>query len=303
MRLSQQVSGIQLKQLGLVTFLIGGLCAGALAQTPTLSLPALPALPQTTAVSSANGSSLPTVNMPTLPVAPVPSTTALSTFDLPKLPEAPTPSPNDAAKNALKDAEKKVEALTTNLPADNTPPVNPEQAMAGTKASAEPPQASSLPPVGMPALPMPNAIAIPDIAIATPTIPEAATALPEISVERDKPKLKTWETTLAPSIIPPRTRFKYKRVQLPESIYSKSYSRENSHLPIRMTQEDYEALLFNQAAQNDIDGTRALLNAGTNIRATNAYGETPLQVARRSGAQDTAALLVARETRETRKRR
>jgi hypothetical protein len=61
--------------------------------------------------------------------------------------------------------------------------------------------------------------------------------------------------------------------------------------------EDYVRLLFKHAATNNIDGTRALLNAGTDINATNPRGETPLAVARRYGAMDTAALLAARGAR------
>ena len=53
-------------------------------------------------------------------------------------------------------------------------------------------------------------------------------------------------------------------------------------------------MLFSVVAKNDINGTRALLNAGTGVDVTNSYGETPLQVAKRNGARDVAELLVAR---------
>jgi ankyrin repeat protein len=66
---------------------------------------------------------------------------------------------------------------------------------------------------------------------------------------------------------------------------------------VRVTRQDYERELFQTVATNNLNGTRALLNAGTDINAKNHYGETPLQVARRAGAVDTANLLMARGAR------
>lgn len=218
----------------------------------------------------------------------------MSTFTLPKVPDAPAAPtlPSATVDGKSQQAEKSSETP----PANDKPPVDPEGAMAdagSSKLSA----AGLLPSQGMPSLPLPTAIALPNTSIvppALPSIPLAAVSLPEINVEQAKPKVQSWQTKLAPSIIPPQTNFNYKRVQLPESIYATQYSKDNSHLPIRVTREDYQALLFSVVAKNDIDGTRALLNAGTGLEVTNSYGETPLAVAKRSGATEVAELLVAR---------
>lgn len=109
-----------------------------------------------------------------------------------------------------------------------------------------------------------------------------------------KPTKKSWETVLAPSIIPPVTNFHYKRELLPSQIYDTYYSKQNDHLPHRLTREDYEQQLFSSVARNDVETTRALLNAGTGINALTADGQTPLMLAERMGAADVAALIAAR---------
>ena len=229
---------------------------------------------------------------------PALSTNSLSATNLPKIPTAPA-APSLATPGVTAPATKTADTTVapSNVTADK-PPVDPEGAMADT-GSSKVGAPDSLPPQGMPNLPMPDAVAMPSASILPPpvpnSIPVAATALPEINTTSSK-KLKahTWETRLAPAIIPPRTNFNYKREVLPESIYATQYNHDNSHLPTRVTREDYQALLFNEVAKNNIDGTRALLNAGTGVDVTNSYGETPLMVARRSGAKDVAELLVAR---------
>jgi hypothetical protein len=122
--------------------------------------------------------------------------------------------------------------------------------------------------------------------------------LPEIKVTDDAPKGKTWETKLTTTITPPKTKFNFKRAILPEAIYRTDYSRDNSHLPRRMTRDDYANLLFSSVMRNDVEATRALLNAGTGLDVTTDAGETPLAVAKRTGAMDVAALLSARGARE-----
>jgi ankyrin repeat protein len=98
-------------------------------------------------------------------------------------------------------------------------------------------------------------------------------------------------------VVPKATKFNYKRQILPSAINSTTYGRDNQHLPPRMTRDDYAQMLFYTVAHNDVDGTRALLNAGTYINSLNIYGETPLAFARRAGSQDVAALLAARGAR------
>jgi hypothetical protein len=166
----------------------------------------------------------------------------------------------------------------------------------GTEAPTGTDTAGQLPPLGLPELPLPNANDTGEGAIAGAALP--AISLPEIQVDQTiavpKPKVKTWASKLAPSVIPKKTNFNYKREILPEVIYTTQYSRDNQHLPIRVTRDDYERLLFASIAKNDVEATRALLNAGTGLAATNEVGETPLTAAKRVGAADVAALLVAR---------
>lgn len=121
------------------------------------------------------------------------------------------------------------------------------------------------------------------------------TMLSEVDVEAPAaPKTRTWETKLAPAIIPPKMNFNYRRQVLPDMIYRTSYDRENQHLPTRVTREDYAQLLVQRVAANDINGTRALLNEGLSVNTLDGYGQSLLSVARRSGAHDTERLLIAR---------
>jgi hypothetical protein len=133
-----------------------------------------------------------------------------------------------------------------------------------------------------------------------PTVPmiNPATTLPEVTVAVDKPREKTWLTKLAPTSFDRTTNFNYKRETLPEVLYNTSYNQQNRHLPLRRTRADYENWLFASVSRNDINATRALLNAGTNINAVSPLGETPLAFAQRVGAMDVAALLKARGGRE-----
>lgn len=132
-----------------------------------------------------------------------------------------------------------------------------------------------------------------------PMIP-SVTPLPVASapkVEERKVTVKTWETTLAPSITPPKLGYRYRHVVLPRAIYRDRYDVENQHLPTAVTQTDYAQLFLMSAARNDIDATRALLNDGVPIGTTNSNGETALELARRYHAEDTARLLIARGAR------
>jgi ankyrin repeat protein len=124
-----------------------------------------------------------------------------------------------------------------------------------------------------------------------------ATPMVEAKVETPPAKLKSWQTTLKPVSTAWNNNFNYRRALLPSSIYAPAYNMDNRHLPVRVTRQDYERELFQTVATNNLNGTRALLNAGTDINAKNHYGETPLQVARRAGAVDTANLLMARGAR------
>lgn len=303
------MTGIKLKQLGLVTLIVGGLCVQAFAQSPTLSAPAisaLPPLPNLPAQSNSAAAAPMDINLPATPPSP-------SLAALPVVPQAPVPtsapSPNDPSFTPAKLPElavvKSVPATAPVVAETPTDAASPEaaEAAAAEKASGVTPtvdanNASSVTPQGLPELPLPN-VSNQNPPIANTDLP--AISLPEIQVDQAvaKPKAKiiTWQTKLAPSIIPPKTNFNYKRDALPDVIYRTQYSPDNRHLPTRVTRDDYENLLFASVAKNDIETTRALLNAGTGIQATNASGETPLAAAKRAGAVDVAALLIARGAR------
>lgn len=303
------MTGIKLKQLGLVTLIVGGLCVQAFAQSPTLSAPAVPALPPLPtlpAQSSNTPPALPDINLPASPASP-------SLAALPIVPQAPVPtnapSPNDPSFTPAKLPELEVvknppavTPATVDAPAEVLSPEAAEAAAAekasGVTAEVGANTTSNLPPQGLPELPLPGA-SNQNPPIANVDLP--AISLPEIEVDQQvvkpKPKIITWQTKLAPSIIPPNTNFNYKRAQLPDVIYRTQYSPDNRHLPTRVTRDDYENLLFTSVTRNDIETTRALLNAGTGIQATNAAGETPLAAAKRAGAVDVAALLIARGAR------
>jgi hypothetical protein len=210
--------------------------------------------------------------IPKNPTAPMIAPTALS--DLAALPEPKTETPAAALPPpaAPESSDKFGTAHTTTA--------------AKTDAAAPPP----LPP---------SAPSIPNLALAPPPIPggsgkPAATTLPEIKVAHEKPAQKTWETKLAPAIVPPATNFNYRRELLPETVYRTSYDAENQHLPLRTTRDDYTRLLFTEAARNNINATRALLNAGADATAKTADGESLRVYAENHGATDTVRLLDAR---------
>lgn len=279
----------KIKRLGILAVLVCGLSTVALAQSsvaPTRS-PNAPAAP------------LP-------PAGPKPAPLGSITTPAPNsAPESADIAPAEAAaaKNQLPSGiaplpeGEAIPSAAANISGAELPPMPEvtETSIAASSAAANaiPNNAApSMPPALPAALPAPLTV-IP-VMQAEPA-PET-TSLPEINVE--KPKPKTWLTKLAPSYIPVQTNFNYKREVLPEQIYNTSYSRENRHLPKRITRDDYANLLFDSVAKNDVNATRALLNAGTGINSTNPYGETPLALARRTGAVDVAALLESRGARE-----
>lgn len=301
MRMLSQLTEKNLKQLGLVTLLVGGLCAHAFAQSPSLSsLPSLPPLAQLPGVPAS----------PASPAAPAsPASPIAPGFNVSKSEKSEnlSPLPPGSLSEAAKEEQKKNAELMAN-PLANLPPPQTDSSEGPTAAA---PAAEALPAMPLPALPDTKMADAPPPLPAFPAIPAAgsgliipgdgapvelgtATVLPQIRVVRDKATPKSWQTVLAPQVIPPKTNFRYRRVVLPGTIYRDTYDRDNRHLPLRETREQYEALLFNSVAKNDVEGTRALLNFGTSLNATNAYGETPRMMAERIGAFDVAALLSAR---------
>jgi hypothetical protein len=265
---------------------IKAFCVGALALTPSLAvatagLPALPALP-------------PIPGSQTIPAqAAAPSSPA---------PSIPLPPGMGAAQQAAQSLEaandpKKPEAdpKLANLPVEPEPEsadrpagvMMPPQPIA-PQAEAKPEATPALPVVSVP----------PPILLPTPD-PSKEAAIERPGASKNWPIMgdaagPTWKTKLAPQVIPPKTRFNYRRQLLPGTIYRPQYDANNHHLPKAVYVEDYEQEFFSAVARNDIDATRALLNTGRAASLTTAEGEPALDIARKSGARDTERLLKAR---------
>ncbi len=285
----------------LFVMIIGGLCAAAAqAQTPSLSapppLPSLSGLPSLTPATpnAPSASATATPSPPALP--PIPMANSLRS---PNSPVIATEKPADAPLTPLADLPASIPGpegdnvaqTAPTTPAPITPPANPtvgEGDTALASPTAMPNLATPLPPVADTPIAPPTA----SIAPPTPTL-----ALPPVKVADTKPKVKTWETKLAPTVFPPKMDFNYRRQVLPPTISATRYDRNNQHLPLAVTREDYAGLLFLSVRNNDVESARTILNAGNYLNAVNTAGETPLIVANRVGAKNVAALLVARGAR------
>ena len=208
------------------------------------------------------------------PLADLPSLESLST-DKPKRPKSAAAI--DTAKKAADDKGK--------------PPTETSTENNDTVALGIPP----LP--GM--LPLPGAVTDEKDMPVLPAIPglsanNSGTKKTKVLDEKAK---KSWEVVLESPPPPVEISFNYRRVLLPNTIYRVSYNDDNEHLPLAVTRQDYEGLLFASVMKNDVEATRALLNAGTDIRAINNYGQTLLSAAHMVGAQATERLLLARGAR------
>ena len=315
---------------------MGGLgMASAYAQAPTFSPPALPPIPGSPQPSAAPGAPAPvdpsfTPNPSTAAKAATGTDGVLSDLSAVQkgsaAPATPQPgaSPSTAAVPQVAAAPTADANATTAKPpglADLPPPVAPESSetvkpvvttLPEVVANTSAPNNTTPPPLNLSNNVLPSLQPTPAPAKTATNNKTAPLLLPPpiaakhgkgektetaAKDEKEPAAIKTWQTRLKPSIQPINTSFNYRRVLLPSEIYRASYDRDNAHLPIRTTREDYVRDLFSAATSNDINGTRALLNAGTDINATDAYGQTPLAAARRAGAYDTAALLMARGAR------
>lgn len=135
-----------------------------------------------------------------------------------------------------------------------------------------------------------NASGVPPL----PMIDSAPKSSQHIKISEDDHQKKSWQVTLEPTDVPVETRFNFRRQMLPSTIYTTQYSEENQHLPVAVTRQNYEELLFSSVTNNDVESTRSLLNAGTNIDAVNGNGQTLVAVAHMAGAEATEKLLLAR---------
>lgn len=310
------------RQLRLVTLLTVGLCGHALAQTPDFSLPPLPPgmptagtaspIPDSGTLADPGEKQSKTANNVALANAPTPDA-------IPELAGLPTPAPDSVGENTPADAVT-AEADSTPLTTPTATPAAPA-AVDAANSIADPVTASATPPPSI----APGSIAtnlapppttLPGLNLPLPGSEDATNAAPTVAAapaasvvnaaamhSADNAPLPTpqlppagvtWKTTLAPSVVPPQTRFNYKRQILPDAVYKKEYDQENRHLPTAVTREDYTLQLFQRVAANDVDGTRALLNTGLSPRTIDGWGQSLLAVARRNGAQDTERLLLAR---------
>lgn len=288
------------RQFRIAAGLILALSAPAIAQVPPLNLPGLP--PPPGATNPATGSTAATApNAPPPLNLPLPTndTAAQKTKTINPTDMLPATMLEEAGVGASDDDNTPApETAVTEAPqpTDALPPA-PQAAASGEDMGPPPPlpfgataptttAIGGLPVPGLPAPgtqmmgpPMPSAINMEELA-----------GTPEI----DRKNLKSWQKPLAPSRTYPKTKFNYKHVVLPASIYRARYSAANRHLPVRHSNEDLDKMFLRAVAKNDINGTRALLNTGRNVNQMNAYGDSALIVAVRSGAFDTARLLIAR---------
>lgn len=285
-------SEFQLKKRNFFLLLIAGGCASAFAQAPAFSLPSLPPLPSVKYETPVTTKSLAPANIPAASSAiaslpPLPTIAATSVAPLPSLGGLPSLPGVAAPKPVVGDPMPIV--LNGNNDADQAVATVPDvqvdvnaTPLTDVNASSQNIQPLPMPgdPSAAPNTPLPKAD-VPTLIFPVEGMVEKATSI-------------TWGTRLAPSVIPKKTDFKYKRDLLSKIIYRTEYDKNNRHLPSRITRDDYSNLLFNSIAKNDINATRALLNAGVSVDSTNPYGETPLMLAERLQATQVAALLVAR---------
>jgi hypothetical protein len=312
MRICKNSFEITIKQLCFFVLFGGGLAGVAWADPPPLSLPSgFPALPGAPAEQAAplGLPPLPKTTNPAPPATPQPmvNMTPLKPPGLPPLVEDPPSGLPSLETEEVADEKPQApvgspipplgSAVINDVPAElsdggGLPPL-PGEESAALVPDVEVMAPEGLP--GLPVLPMPmEGEGMPEFEGNILDAGAGEEEMPEITVIREEAPLKSWQTKLAPAIIPPNTSFRYKRTVLPETIYSKRYDRRNAHLPRHVAREDYIALLFTSVARNDLEATRALLNAGTDPRAVNAQGETPLMMAQRLGAREVAALLAVR---------
>lgn len=300
------------RQLRLVTLLTVGLCgAAAQAQTPDFSLPPLPPLPGAS-VAASPVATPPAPASPTSPVATVPAPPApVAAAEPAAQPEAPQalpelanlPTPQAAALSAASaQPEPNLPSAMAAATMQGAPAVPPPTAEGANTAQATPPPLLVAPPsLNLPGQSVANTA--PEVVGSTETVADGG-MLPDINgIGEDeaapdavppRPAARTWETVLAPAIVPKETTFNYRRQILPDAIYRPDYDAANAHLPTRITRDDYARLLISRVAADDLDATRALLDRGLSVNTADGSGRSLLTIARHAGASATARLLVAR---------
>lgn len=254
----------------------------------------------------------PTITAPTMPANDTmqsidanKNTTGTSNLPEPVIPKTPAAPAASATGVATPPA-----ATQSGGKIDQLPIPSPPAAPSGAPMSSDVPPPPPLPgdtPVAAPAAPAttptaPAATQKPAATPATPADTQKPTAASKTKAKsgkhskhgkkhhrKHKKSSRTAEFPAADDGSLPHT-----RVRLPENIYKKSYDVHNRHLPVAHYEGDYDALVFLTAAQNNLNGLRALLDSGRNVDMTDAKGDTPLIVAVRNNASITARLLLAR---------
>ena len=156
---------------------------------------------------------------------------------------------------------------------------------------------------GLPPLdgPAEEEVALPPLDEALPPIVEESTEQPQ----REESGLETASKQIEikeekEKDVPKSTRrykarnFSYKTQRLPEEIYKRQYDGKNRHLPRRMVDADYRHAYFVAAGRDDVNGVRAMLNAGYPVDRQDVWGDTALMVAAKSGAVNVVRYLLAR---------
>jgi|GEM_PF-1432935 len=89
--------------------------------------------------------------------------------------------------------------------------------------------------------------------------------------------------------------YDYQRTTLSPNINKDQYGENNQHLPKRFYKDEYSALLFVAAVQEDIGAMKALLEKGADINATDTRnGYTPLMYATRENKPQSVRYLLVR---------
>lgn len=91
---------------------------------------------------------------------------------------------------------------------------------------------------------------------------------------------------------PPKPPYNFKSVVMPGTIYRKTYSQDNRHLPTARYESDMQRGVVASAARSDINSMRALKKIGTPLNVMAEDGEPVLTVASRLGDRNTVHWLL-----------
>ena len=291
---------MHVKTLRLVTLLLWSLSNPAIAQAPPLSLPGfgdapppLGGIPAPPALPSVNAAPLPPAT-PSISIESPQDQAAIAKSIAELSPDGPQALPlNDNADASAETASTEEPTARPQKPPKEIVKIKAPALTANTKLGTTPPPLPALKPIsGIKPLGSPPPLAL---ALPTPTNNSGGGGFsaPNFANVTDGVQ-KSWEVPLAPSYKPKKTKFNYKRTQLPSYVYRTHYNRENQHLPVRHTPETYDQHFLHAIARNDINTTRAFLNGGRSVHMQNTQGDNTAIIALQFGAFDVARLLIER---------